>query len=117
VNSIVARTVPLDAKNTFESPMLIRAWCRIHRHDAVEEQQQALQRKMRGHYGYYGITGNARGIARYYWNVTKIWAFWLRRRSQRVRAAWDRFSRIIARYPLPLPHLPPRPRPSANLHS
>ena len=72
----------------------IRVWCRIHRHDAVEEQQQALQRKMRGHYGYYGITGNARGIARYYWNVTKIWALWLRRRSQRVRGAWDRFSRL-----------------------
>ena len=95
----------------------IRVWCRIHRHDAVEEQQQALQRKMRGHYGYYGITGNARGIARYYWNVTKIWALWLRRRSQRVRGAWDRFSRLIARYPLPLPHLPSRPSPSAKLHS
>lgn len=95
----------------------IRVWCRIHRHDAVEAQQQALQKKMRGHYGYYGITGNAHGISRFYWSAVKIWCSWLRRRSQRARFTWEHFARILARYPLPLPHLPTRPRPSANLYS
>jgi RNA-directed DNA polymerase len=95
----------------------IRAWCRAHRHDAVQEQQQALQKKMRGHYGYYGITGNSRGVSRYYWAVATTWCGWLRRRSQRARITWARFLRILARYPLPLPHMPLRKPTSVNLYS
>jgi hypothetical protein len=32
----------------------IADWCREHRHDPVEEQQQTLNAKLRGHYQYYG---------------------------------------------------------------
>jgi hypothetical protein len=35
-------------------------WCRRNRHELLREQQRQLNRKLRGHYGYYGITGNPR---------------------------------------------------------
>ena len=32
----------------------VTEWCREHRHDPVDAQQKALNRKLRGHYQYYG---------------------------------------------------------------
>ena len=37
----------------------IAQWCRGHRHSPIAEQHQTLSQKIRGHYAYYGITGNA----------------------------------------------------------
>ena len=59
----------------------IREWCRTHRHDAVEDQHRALEQKLRGHYGYYGIIGNSRALARFFWEVNHVWRKWLDRRS------------------------------------
>jgi group II intron reverse transcriptase/maturase len=36
----------------------LNAWCRSHRHAPVAWQHQQLMQKLRGHYAYYGITGN-----------------------------------------------------------
>ncbi|HVZ94780.1 MAG TPA: group II intron reverse transcriptase/maturase [Phycisphaerales bacterium] len=83
----------------------IRAWCRDHRHLPIAEQCKALGQKMRGHYGYYGITGNHAALARFAHNVRCIWRFWLNRRSQRAAMAWERFSRLLTRYPLPQPRV------------
>ena len=33
-------------------------WCQKHLHLPIREQHQKLTQKLRGHYGYYGITGN-----------------------------------------------------------
>ncbi len=40
----------------------IAAWCRGHLHDPVVEQHRLLCVKLRGHYSYYGITGNYRSL-------------------------------------------------------
>jgi hypothetical protein len=37
-------------------------WCRKHRHRTLHDQWQHLRAAMRGHYGYYGITGNLRRL-------------------------------------------------------
>lgn len=81
----------------------ISVWCRWHRHDPLEVQQQALSRKLRGHYGYFGITGNSWSLGAYYHWVTWIWRKWLDRRGAPKRLNWERFARLLARYPLPLP--------------
>jgi len=93
----------------------IRTWCRDHRHDAVRDQHRALVLKVRGHYGYYGITGNAAGISRFFHHVKCAWRHWLDRRSHRARMTWDKFTRLLARYPLPSPRMPSTASPpSAN---
>jgi group II intron reverse transcriptase/maturase len=61
--------------------------------------------KLRGHYQYYGISGNYRGIYRYYCCTIKLVFKWLNRRSQRKSFNWEQFSKYLARYPLPKPYI------------
>ena len=82
-------------------------WCREHRHDEVRKQQRVLGQKLRGHFGYFGITGNSDAISRFLHEVTGLWRKWLERRSQRGQMTWERMYRLLKRYPLP----PPRIRP------
>jgi len=86
----------------------IRDWCRKQRHQPIRDQHLALVLKVRGHCGYYGIIGNARGIGCFHQNVLSAWRFWLDRRSQRARMTWAKFSRLMARYPLPCTMISPR---------
>jgi RNA-directed DNA polymerase len=80
-------------------------WCRRHRHLPVKQQHRTLCKKLRGHFSYYGITGNSIALVRFDYQVRRIWRKWLDRRSQRRVMTWDRFVRLLERYPLP----PPRP--------
>lgn len=79
----------------------VAEWCRQHRHQAIGEQQRSLAQKLRGHFGYFGITGNSEAISRFRERVIGIWCKWLGRRSQRARINWDRRHMLLERYPLP----------------
>jgi group II intron reverse transcriptase/maturase len=83
----------------------IGAWCRRHRHEPVAEQHRELSWKLRGHYAYYGITGNARALGRFRHQVERTWRYWLNRRSSRAKMVWERFRRLLRRYPLPQVHI------------
>ena len=83
----------------------VAQWCRLHRHDPVQLQHQALSRKVRGHCAYYGITGNGPMLANFVHAVEHTWQRWLSRRSQRARITWDRFTRLLAAMPLPPPRV------------
>jgi group II intron reverse transcriptase/maturase len=76
-------------------------WCRVHRHWCLRDQQAALSRKLQGHYAYYGITGNSRALARFRYEVERLWRKWLGRRSWHGRMTWERFNRLRDCYPLP----------------
>jgi RNA-directed DNA polymerase len=41
-------------------------WCRRHRHDPLDYQQQMLNAKLRGHYQYYGRPTNYRSLWKFY---------------------------------------------------
>lgn len=81
----------------------VKEWCKANRHRPIGEQQQALAQKLRGHYGYYGITGNSWQIAKFRHEVDILWRKWLSRRSQKSRLNWETFNRLLKRYPLPPP--------------
>jgi RNA-directed DNA polymerase len=78
----------------------IAQWCRRNRHLPVKTQWQMLVRKVRGHYAYYGITGNARALNQFRFQAEHVWGKWLSRRSSRGMT-WERFNRLLRRYPLP----------------
>jgi RNA-directed DNA polymerase len=65
------------------------------------EQQQVLSRQLKGHDAYYGITGNARALMRFRFEVQRRWHRWLNRRSHATRLDWPAFERLLKRYPLP----------------
>jgi RNA-directed DNA polymerase len=80
-------------------------WCKRNRHKPVKEQWQTLSRKLHGHYGYYGITFNMRGVKSYYEQAKRSWCKWLNRRSRSKDMPWERFNRLLKRYPLPAPRI------------
>jgi RNA-directed DNA polymerase len=79
----------------------VAEWCKRWRHLPIKTQHLALTRKVRGHYAYFGITGNARALQRFLNSAERAWRKWLDRRSQRARMKWEKFSRLLKRYPLP----------------
>ena len=83
----------------------ITAWCRQWLHLPVEEQHKMLVLKLRGHYQYYGITGNLEALSRMKYLVERAWRTWLGRRSGRDYMSWERFARLLQRYPLPPPRI------------
>lgn len=80
-------------------------WCKRNRHKSVEEQWRTLSRKLHGHYGYYGITFNIRGVISFYEEAKRSWRKWLNRRSRDKDMPWERFNRLLKRYPLPTPRI------------
>jgi group II intron reverse transcriptase/maturase len=83
----------------------VSQWCRTHLHRPIAEQHRQLVQKLRGHYGYYGITGNANALSRFLYEVTRVWQKWLHRRTGRGSMPWPRFTRLLGRYPLPPPRV------------
>jgi RNA-directed DNA polymerase len=83
----------------------IAQWCRFHRHHPVGEQQQTLGQKLRGHFAYYGITGNFKSLSWFRFGVVQCWRKWLNRRNRERSLDWDLFNRLLERYPLPLPRV------------
>jgi len=82
----------------------VRAWCRSNRHLPVRVQHAYLSQVVRGHCGYFGITGNSPALQRFREGVRALWRKWLRRRSNaaaRNGAAW--WLALCQRYPLPPP--------------
>lgn len=82
----------------------VSAWCQRNRHLALPEQHRHLSAALRGHYGYFGITGNSVAIARFQYEVKRVWRKWLSRRSQRP-LSWERFAVLYTRYALPSPRV------------
>jgi group II intron reverse transcriptase/maturase len=81
----------------------IAVWCRENRHMDLKEQQKALSLKVRGHYSYFGITGNSHSLSTYYRQVIRLWKKWLDRRNRERKWNWVRHRRMLAHYPLPRP--------------
>jgi RNA-directed DNA polymerase len=83
----------------------VAAWCRRYRHAPVREQWTALKRKLLGHFGYFGITGNFRALRSFRHRVCGVWRKWLSRRSQRARIPWTKMNQLLEHYPLPQPRI------------
>ena len=79
----------------------ISQWCRKSLHEPLRVQVEALGRKLKGHFGYYGITGDYDALARYRWEVLRVWRKWLARRGDPQGMPWARLNRLLQFYDLP----------------
>ena len=86
----------------------IDSWCRDNRHLSLSEQQQKLNEKLRGHYAYYGVTGNSAALSRFLHEVERRWRKWLYRRNRMRSMTWSRI-------PPPPPALSAGPRAHCSL--
>ena len=75
-------------------------WCRNKRHLPIPEQHKKLNEKLRGHYAYYGVTGNSAALSRFFHEVGLRWRRWLNRRNNLRSMTWEKFVAIRRRFPL-----------------
>jgi RNA-directed DNA polymerase len=79
----------------------LNQWCQDNRHTPLAWQRTQLLSKLRGHSGYYGITGNSKSLSSVHHWSKRIWRKWLDRRSRGSDMTWERFKLLLKRYPLP----------------
>ena len=68
-----------------------------------KEWWETLRAKLRGHYQYYGVSGNYRSINVYYKHTLRALCKWLNRRSQKSSMTWANFSKYLECYSVPKP--------------
>ena len=78
----------------------IDQWCHDNRHLPIAEQQQKLNQKLRGHYAYYGVTGNSGALSSFLQEVEHRWRKWLNRRNNIRSMHWEKFCDLRRRYSL-----------------
>jgi group II intron reverse transcriptase/maturase len=75
------------------------------RHMPLAVQHRWLCQVLRGHYGYYGVTFNYRALTAFFEGIKRRWFRALARRGQKRRMTWQRFSDLLAVFPLPTPRI------------
>ena len=81
-------------------------WLRkIRNFRKAKEWWPILQAKLRGHYQYYGVSGNMQSLKRFYTLTLRMTLKWLNRRSQRKSFSWKMFYKYSEHYPLPMPKI------------
>jgi len=73
----------------------ISDWIKMNRHRKLKELISEINLKLSGHYNYYGITFNSKGINSFYEQVRRILQKWLNRRGGKRVWNWDRYEEFI----------------------
>jgi RNA-directed DNA polymerase len=84
----------------------VKEQCRRQRHVPIAHQHRTLCAMLRGHFNYFGITGNGDALHRVHHETRRIWRRSLARRNGRP-FTWAHFAPLLERFPLPRPS-PPR---------
>jgi group II intron reverse transcriptase/maturase len=71
----------------------------------IKEWWKILAAKLRGHYEYYGISGNYASLRAYYRETGKLVYKWINRRSQKKSMNYEQFTQYLKRFPLPKPEI------------
>jgi group II intron reverse transcriptase/maturase len=77
----------------------------IRNFQPTKEWWQTLKAKLRGHFEYYGVSGNFPSIKRYYSLAIRLVRKWLNRRSQKRCMSWSKMYSYLTLYPLPKPKI------------
>ena len=64
-----------------------------------------LNAKLRGYYNYYGIIGNFKSLASFYYRAMKLLFKRLNRRSQRKSYTWTGFNELLKHFRIEKPRI------------
>jgi group II intron reverse transcriptase/maturase len=84
---------------------IFKEWLLKARTLKTKELWKIVRTKLRGHYNYYGVTDNYRGLLRFDQAVKKLLFKWLNRRGKRSCLNWEEFNKLLKRFPLPKPRI------------
>jgi len=87
----------------------IKQWIRLNRHLPGRQFIAGLNRRLRGHYNYYGLIGNSRALWRFYQWALECAFKWLNRRGgKRSSFNWAAFNRALELLQVAKPRIRPR---------
>jgi group II intron reverse transcriptase/maturase len=87
----------------------ITDWIKSHRHLPGREFVAGLNRRLLGHYNYYGLRGNAADLWRFYTAAVGAAFKWLNRRGGKRRSfTWEAFKRTLTRLGVARPRVTER---------
>jgi len=77
----------------------------IRNYQKTREWWPILQAKLRGHYQYYGVSGNMPHLEKFYALTERMVLKWLNRRMRHKSLNWESFREYREHYPLPKPKI------------
>jgi group II intron reverse transcriptase/maturase len=88
----------------------ITDWIKSHRHLPGREFIKGLNRRLLGHYNYYGLRGNSRGLWCFYQAAVESAFKWLNRRGGKRRSVtWPVFNRALQKLGIARPRITEKP--------
>lgn len=82
-----------------------KEWLKANRTLPTPEILRKTAAKLRGHYAYYGVTDNIKRLQAFAYETQRMLFKWLGRRGKRGSYNWEKFRRLLGRYPLPRPRI------------
>ena len=87
-----------SSKKLCASLKRMNEWLRHNRNKRVDELIELMNQKLRGHYGYYGITFNSKQIDYYYEQCKRLLYHWLIRRGGKPVWNWEKYNKLICEW-------------------
>ena len=81
----------------------MKQWLRKQLTEPLKEVMKTLNRKLIGHYRYYGVTYNIQMLIKYHFYTTLMLYGMMNRRSQKRSYNWEGFKMMLEHYPLAYP--------------
>ena len=82
-----------------------KVWFQKHAELPMKTLFAKLNRKLRGYFNYYGVTGNIRSLSSFFNQVKCLLYKRLNRRSQRKSYNWDGFEALVKHFELVKPRI------------
>ena len=89
------RTTPKKLEKSINN---FTQWCKTILSMRLKDIFKTLNTKLRGYYNYYGIIGNYKSMARFFYRSKRILFKWLKKKSHKKRLNWKKFNRWIEIY-------------------
>jgi group II intron reverse transcriptase/maturase len=97
--------VRTSRKRMKRSQQVMHTYIKNSRSIPVKQMWEMISMKLRGHYQYYGVSGNFHALQSFYRKTRQMTFIWLNKRSQKRSFNWEQFTSFMLRYPLPQPKL------------
>lgn len=96
----------VTARKKFVAKLKVfKEWLQQARNLKTKELWEIARAKLRGHYNYYGVSDNYRGLMQFEQAVNRLLFKWLNRRGKRRCLNWEKFNELLKRFPLPKPRI------------
>lgn len=83
----------------------VKEWLKMNIHGKPSNTIGLLNKKLIGHYAYYGISGNYQSLLNFYRFIVGAFYKALTRRSQRAYLSWKRYQSLLRKHPIVQPKL------------